>query len=332
MLVNSGIMGICTIAAFRTALQFSDQYISSPRNIRANIQSITRSKHFVECEAVIGYTPAIIYAPISREALDMVLVANQAVAPARGDILSFEIHHNALHIDALQSVTCSLIVERLPKSYTPLCELICFTRRAKLISSLERLCRSFANYNISHNNLQISNIVVDEDNRWYPIRLYYATRGIGGDTASFLALRAAIDENAMRDDHREAYLCEEISSYIAMSSTHRVEPLKENRRRFMSDSAYGFKDESGNIVVAAQYSKVEAFEEGRAIVYDMNNRVGVIDRMGNAVIPTIYDDARFVVESGSIWVAIDGRWREFDYNGSPLGECCDALPFVVDDL
>lgn len=324
-------MGICTINAFRTALQFPERCISSPEGIRANLQSITRSKHFVECEAVVGYRPAMIYAPISGEAMHRALVANQAVAAARGDILHFGIHHNALNVALPQSLCCSIIVEELPEGYKPLRELIYFSQRTTLISALEVLRSKMIKYDISHNNLHIDNIVVDEAGVWHLRRLYYATRGAGGDEAAFDALRISIADNAMSDVANELLANEELSSYTTHARRAWSEPLVENRRRFSDNHSFGFMDERDRVVIEPRYSWAEHFAEGRAVVRDKAQRAGMIDRNGREIIPLVYDNVIFSVESGTAWVERDELWAEFDYNGKRIGEWRDMPPFSLED-
>lgn len=322
-------MGICTINTFRTALQFSDRYISSPKGVRANLQSLTRSKHFAECEAVVGYAPVMIYAPISREAMRLALAANQAVAAARGDILHFDIHHNALRVDMPQPLCCPIIVEELPVGYMPLRELLYFSSRSTLMSALEVLRSKMIKYDISHNNLHIDNIVVDEDGAWHLCRPYYATRGAGGDEAAFDALRVAIADNAMSDTINTMVANEELSPYTTDKSWG--EPLVENRRRFRCKCSYGFMDERDRVVIEPRYSWVENFVEGRAVVKDKAQRAGLIDRNGHEIIPPMYSNVVFLAESGTAWVERDGLWAEFDYNGKSIGEWRDMPPFSLED-
>ena len=324
-------MNQCTIASFRTALQFSDQYIAAPKNIRANLATITRSRHFVECEVVIDYRPAIIYAPISSEAMDLALVAKRSCSLSHGDITHIEIYHNALHIELPHSITSSIIVEYLPEEYRPLRELIYLSCRTTLTTALDELRRRMIGYAFSHNNLHIDNIVVDKNNRWYPIRLYYATLGAGGDDAAFDALRAEIAECAMSDNISPSMLNEDFAPYDTSSPLSTIAPLIENRRRFSTEQGYGFMDERGRVVIEPQYAFVEDFSEGRAIVRSVEGREGVIDRNGRALVAVAYDRAIFVEESASIWLSLDGRWAEYDYNGKQIGEWCDRPPYLFDE-
>lgn len=323
-------MSICTIGAFRTAMQFSDQYISSPRGIRANLATITRSKHFAECEATIGYRQAMIYAPLNNDAVRMIMSTNRAVGRARGDIIAMEVGYNALHTDFPQSVSCPIVVEYLPESYTPLREALYLTRRTTLLRGLEELRAKLIEYDFSHNNLHIDNIVLDENGTWYPIRLYYSTQGAGGDEAAFDALRIAIADSAMSDEISETLLCEELSGYTAEEATDQ-EPLIENRRRYATERGYGYMDESGAVVIEAQYSYAENFTEGRAVVRNAEHRAGVIDRRGREIVALCYDEAIFDVESATIWVSLDGRWSEFDYNGIATGELRDNAPLCAEE-
>lgn len=62
---------------------------------------------------------------------------------------------------------------------------------------------------------------------------------------------------------------------------------------------FGFIDESGNIVIVPQYTGVQAFEEGRAVVNtseDFKNKYGLIDKKGNFIIKPDYNDVNLLGE------------------------------------
>ena len=138
------------------------------------------------------------------------------------------------------------------------------------------------------------------------------------------------DHSAMSDEISETLLCEELSGYTAEEATER-EPLIENRRRYATERGYGYKDESGAVVIEAQYSYAEIFTEGRAVVRNAEHRAGVIDRRGREIVALCYDEAIFDVEGATIWVSLDGRWSEFDYNGIATGEWRDSAPLCAEE-
>lgn len=66
------------------------------------------------------------------------------------------------------------------------------------------------------------------------------------------------------------------------------DPVSEGMTAFCNDSACGYADTTGNIVVPPVYQSVSAFREGRAAV-QQNGRWGYIGNTGRIVIPCIYD-------------------------------------------
>jgi|GEM_PF-1524673 len=67
-----------------------------------------------------------------------------------------------------------------------------------------------------------------------------------------------------------------------------AEPVSEGRIAFCTDSACGYADTAGRIVIPPVYQSVAAFHEGRAAV-QQDGKWGYIDTEGRIVIPCIYD-------------------------------------------
>ena len=66
--------------------------------------------------------------------------------------------------------------------------------------------------------------------------------------------------------------------------------LAQSPERFYQNGKVGYRDKSGNVIVAPQYEAGSDFFEGRALTLQKGKR-GFLDEKGTVVIPFIYDDA-----------------------------------------
>lgn len=84
---------------------------------------------------------------------------------------------------------------------------------------------------------------------------------------------------------------------------------------FESNGKYGFKNESGQIVIAAKFDEVRDFSEGLAAVkFKLSRKWGFVDKDGILVIPRKFDDIESFSE-GLAAVAIKGKWGFIDRKG-----------------
>ncbi len=58
-----------------------------------------------------------------------------------------------------------------------------------------------------------------------------------------------------------------------------------------ANDKWGFLDRDGNLIVDCKYNEVSAFKKGIAIVF--NGKYGIVDYLGNEVIPCIFDNIYF---------------------------------------
>jgi hypothetical protein len=92
----------------------------------------------------------------------------------------------------------------------------------------------------------------------------------------------------------------------------------EGRRQVRTARGVGFEDEAGRMVIEDRFSWASDFMENRAMVTTQDGRMGVIDRMGREIIPTIYDSVRYSVDSGKTIVVCNDMCAVFDYNGQQI--------------
>lgn len=305
-------MDICSIVEFREALLNPDHYFCSLKDIEADITTLSRTRHFAECRAVIGGRNAIIYAPISPQAIGLVHTAIATLNDAESrfvtpfSLLSCELRH------ASQEGYCSIIVEYPPHG-TPLREVLYTSSRSTLMSELDNMANSLKINNISHNHLDLDNIIVDNCSRWHLIRQYYSTTTPSGDDNAIDMLRSTIEKEALMDFDPEA-VHEALSRY-------RTKPrIVEHRQRIVKDGLIGFADEDGNMVIECQYVEATDFEEHRSVVTLPNLEMGLIDQDGNEIIAPKYHTIKYDVESGTSWVEFNSMVAQFDYEGKQISQ------------
>lgn len=113
--------------------------------------------------------------------------------------------------------------------------------------------------------------------------------------------------------------------------------LSENLRAVGRDGKWGFEDQYGELIIAAEYDRVEDFSESRAVV-ELEGYHGLIDTTGRRVIEPIYDELGYdgshlcYVEREGLCGVIDRRGRvvvepEWDW----IGEFSQGLAVVQRD-
>ncbi|MEX2380200.1 MAG: WG repeat-containing protein, partial [Vicingaceae bacterium] len=132
-----------------------------------------------------------------------------------------------------------------------------------------------------------------------------------------------------RIDYPDYPFVEDLMMDIELASKHFL-PIK-------MDSLWGFIDTEGNLMIEAQYSSVEPFNEGLALVVK-NGKLGFINKSADVVIPIIYDDAESFESSLAI-VAKEDDYGIVDRTNKvvlPLkyeyvGKFYDGLAIVAND-
>ena len=106
-------MDACTIVEFRRALQQPESLFCTLHNVVVEIATLSRTKHFAECRATLDGKSAMIYAPITPQAMDYALRASLALAHTTGSrcITPMEIYGAEMRCGINLDKRCSLIVE-----------------------------------------------------------------------------------------------------------------------------------------------------------------------------------------------------------------------------
>lgn len=305
-------MDICSIVEFREALLNPEDYFLTLKHVVADLSTLSRTRHFAECRATINGRNAIIYAPISPQAMAL---AHTAIA-ALHNVDSRVITRLTLHSCELRhrlNATCSSVVVEWPPHGLPLRELLYTTSRDTLMSELGNMAHALISNNISHNHINLDNIIVDNLGRWHLIRQYYSSQKPSGDDKAIEMLRSTIAKEALTNIDTQA-VCEALSSYNTQSR------LVEHRRKIVDNDLVGFVDENDNIVIECQYLSATNFAEHRSVVTLPNLNMGLIDIDGNEIIPAIYNAVRYDIESGTSWVEFNSMVAQFDYEGKQISQ------------
>ena len=84
---------------------------------------------------------------------------------------------------------------------------------------------------------------------------------------------------------------------------------------------WGYCDKKKGIIIDCMYDGASPFFNGRACV-KINDKVGVIDREGNEIIPCRFDEAVFSVQHKElVRVRSNEKWGFFDLTGRQIAPC-----------
>lgn len=301
-------MDICTINEFREALRAPQHHFATLDTITPDLDTLTHTTHFAECEAVLRGERVMLYAPITPRALSLAHHANRVLYPTRGNnFVRMAIMSCEMMCDAERR--CSVIVEFLGDT-RHLSDVINKLHGESLLLSLESMRRRYALYNISHNNLMINSIIIDKDGCMMPIRQYYTSAGAGNDD----------DRYDMLFEHIKEFAANSPDSAIPCTPTATVHytPLEANRRVEYRSHDVGYTDSEGNPAIAGGYRTATDFYEGRAVVSDASGKVGVIDRNGKIIVPLAYDFGRLDKRYCGARMWLGTRYADFDYMGNQI--------------
>ena len=304
-------MDFCTIVEFREALQHCQTRFTTLKGLRPDIDTFRHTRHFVECQAYIDGQSAIIYAPITPQAMVYARQAERAIGGAtESRALS---PYNILDGEIIlgDNRSCSLIVE-YPCQGIALSEAIYTLLRPRLCNGLEAFRNDLSMNSLSHNNLHPDNVIVADDGTWHCIRQYYTSTTEMGDKAAFEKIEALIERYTLGNEVNIT-----LNDVLADYSTH---SFVGGRRRVSEDNLVGFEDNNGRRVIECNYAWASDFVEGRAVVKTPDGHWGLIDSLGNEIIEPIYDKLDYDVISGRSSAYLNDKCYEFDYNGELLNE------------
>lgn len=311
-------MDICTFAQFRDSLSSPQTLLRTQHNILFEPDTLCCNKHFAEAKAQLNGLEVMLYAPITFQAADIARKAVEAIETTNGGFCDMHILEKEILYSGLFSGKCCMIMESVPPGI-PLSEAMYTHSRTHLLMGLNKLKARLKRYNLSHNYINIYNIYVDSNHRWYTIRNFHLSQGVGNDNALFKELEERIKVCAFPDtttetDKRRLFQY----SIVKDKDGSTLYPIKESRRRFETSNGVGFKDRNGAVIIADEYLWACDFEEDRAVVCLKSGLRGVINRNGDYVIEPIYNDIDFDSYTGITTARINDEEHIFNYLGEKI--------------
>lgn len=305
-------MDYCTFLQFRDCVRNPKLYFRTLGDISLDDSSVACTEHFVECIGELYNCRYMLYAPLTIDAIHYANRAAVTMSNCNGAFVNFKVLKDELLINNHFTSTCSIVVENLPHG-TLLSEAMYTFSYSHLMQGLNNLKRRMAKHNICHSNLNPNNIIVDDNYEWHPIRWYYAVNGKRKNYKEFKNLAERIKECSIPDDY--APQLERISLLNGLDYPGKIFPLKERRRRVITDNGTGFVDQNNNLVIKDIYRHATDFMENRSIVTTKSGLKGIINRNGDYIIPPEYDDIIFDINSGDSKAYRNISLTIFDYLG-----------------
>ncbi len=268
---------------------------------------VRRTARFAEAEVILpdgGH--ALLYSPLSPSAVIAIeRVAHHLRSLQSEWLMPYTLLYDEVEITDLTGARRSgdIVVQRLPAGVPLSCEWsIEGGRLARMVTELRS---EMVRLGFTHNNLKAENIIVGDDLRLHPIRYHYATLGGCRDDFRHLFALAAERGGSMVEDCAATYT---FAPAEPMAYAH------EGLVRTLRDGRYGFTDESGCEVIECRYLWADDFCEGRSVV-ESDEGVGVINRRGEALLPTHFDSVDYDKALSRFVAWLDGVAYRYDYNG-----------------
>ncbi len=107
-----------------------------------------------------------------------------------------------------------------------------------------------------------------------------------------------------------------------------VGQFSEGRAKVRKNNKWGFINTNGTIVIKPIYSKAQAFQNGLAVVYQGNQKTGLIDSIGKVVVPTVVN--RILAYSNKKGLVRDKDYKYYFINADNKlfkGYYQKAMPF-----
>lgn len=312
-----------TISALRKALTDKERHFATLKNIKV-LSEIRRSTLFAECEAEQNGKRLMLYMPLSSLSLRHIEhFIGQRRCVASSLIPHIEIlRDEMLYEDSMgNTARCDIMVETLPTAALPFDDAWATAASdaeyaSTLLGSIDALQEALRSANCSHNNLQRANILIDEQDRLYPIRWHYATAVVGGDDEAIEAMRNSLREFSANNLVREGdYAPYDVSSDFEGHLF--VGEMSEGLVAVEDSEGWGFVDGENRFVIKPQYLWVNDFREGRAEV-ETKQGMGLIDKQGRYIIPAEYDIVDYDPRKGHSLVRRGAEWALFDYFGEQI--------------
>lgn len=317
-----------TISDLRRALLAPDKYFKTLKNLKSIGDEVRRSTFFAEMEVERDGKRFLLLMPLSALSLRRI----EQFMPHKHYIKHSLVpqitilREEMLTVNALgKECYCDIVLELLPEALPfadALATAVCDAQyAATLLGALGTLQKALCDGGVSHNNLRVENLLIDSNDRLYPIRWYYATSTVGGDADALQVLEQEltkmVENNMLCDVESAPY------DTPSMLDGHiSVGEMSEGLIAVEDNEGWGFVDSHNRCIIPSQYIWVNDFCEGRAEV-ETKVGMGLIDKQGNYIIPAQYKIVDYNPFKGDSLVYDGSGWSLFDYSGKqlcPFGE------------
>ena len=273
---------------------------------------VRRTHTAIETEIMLAGKHFLLYLPFHRESvLHIQQFEMMAQERSRGPLIENWILSEELTLrDSLgRKQSFDIILQKIPNG-AMLREAVNLYRADDLIASIRSMKARMDAIGFRHNNLTPSNILICEDGSAHPLRYWYAEWEVYSDN-DISQLLDFVELN--RSDERDSALAHQLmqdseAEYVAVGSKG------DGITRLCRGHKYGFVDGDGVQITPFIYSWASEFCEGRAIVAH-NSKMGAIDSYGNKVIPVMYNNLRFDIETGTFTASRGAYDYLLDYEG-----------------
>ncbi|MBR5821557.1 MAG: WG repeat-containing protein [Alistipes sp.] len=307
-------MDICTTSQFICSLKHPETRLRTLHNLICIPESFLCNKHIATMQGHLGEIEYIFYAPITKHGAEMLRrAAEQTSTSGFSDL---RILDNEIIYSGLNTGSCCLAMETLPDGVR-LSEAIYSVSKSKLLKGLKLFKASLKRLDISHNNINTNNIIIDIDYEWYSICNYNVEQGFGNDKTAFAAIERAINNISLPD---EPSAKNPLHCITTDDDGNTIYPIVESCRRFTSKQGVGFKDKNDVVIIKDDYLWASDFCCNRAVVKLKNSKMGVIDRKGRYIIEAKYNSIDYNPTDGISIVREGELQTRFNYLGEQLEE------------
>lgn len=272
---------------------------------------LRRTSCTIESEIIWNRRKYLLSLPFNNDVIRHIEELEAAsVERSRGPLISCQILHSELTVaDSLgRHAEFDIVLQEIPDGLL-LSDAVQHYKYTDLWFAILRMKRMLDAIGFCHNNLRPSNIIVCRNGIICPIRYWHA------EWLNFAENNISLLEELL-EQHYDAALEEFKDPLPRLNENYNREEHcpSGNIIRQYRYKRYGFVDSEGNNITPYIYTWASEFCEGRAIVA-RNNKMGVIDDMGNKVIHASYEHIEFDIKSGTFSAKRDGYNYLIDYNG-----------------
>ena len=266
---------------------------------------VDRDGLFAEVRVNIAkHGEAILYMPLKEQALNTLPSLSN---PKSDAICPYIIYKDELiYRDfTTQRIYCDIIIEYVPSGCPILDSPLKNEHLIELVNELESECKRIG---YSHNNLDINDIIISDNNKAHLIRNHYAT--MDGAHDDFDSIRRKLTTSC------NCVCLQDISTRYTADDCEIFEPYG-GFIRFRKDGLYGYKNIKGKDIIPAKYLWAGDVFERRAIV-KTETGYGVIDPKDRVIIPPMFDNLALDTKRSIFTYWHEDELHGLDYNGRPL--------------